>query len=101
MTGPFTAEVDCHLLPMSCKGVLTGFTSDLCTWAESRDAGLSIEQTKPDKIVAAMQRTLSSTYLSFTVRMDTASTGEAQQLILLRQQSAHSMSGGESILQAL
>ena len=95
MTSPSTAKLDCYLPPMSCKAVLTGFTSDLCTWAEFKDAGLSVEQRQPDKIVTAVQRTLSSSYLAFTVRMDTASTGEAKQLISMRLQTAHSEWWGE------
>ena len=95
MTSPSTAELDCYLPPVSCKAVLTGFTSDLCTWAELKDAGLSVEQRRPDKIVTAVQRMLSSSYLAFTVRMDTASTGEAKQLISMRLQTAHSKWWGE------
>ena len=34
---------------MSFKAVLTGFTSDLCIWAESEEAGLSIEQRRPER----------------------------------------------------
>ena len=89
MTSPSIAELDCYLPAMSCKAVLTGFTSDLCTWAESEDAGLSVEQRQPDKIVIAVQRMSSSSYLAFTVRMDTACTGEAKQLISMRQLAAH------------
>ncbi|KAL3134232.1 hypothetical protein ABBQ38_006663 [Trebouxia sp. C0009 RCD-2024] len=95
MTSPSIAELDCHLPAMSCKAVLTGFTSDLCTWAESEGAGLSVEERQPDKIVVAVQRMLSSSYLAFTVRMDTASTGEAKQLISMRLQTAHSEWWGE------
>ena len=95
MTSPSTAELGCYLPPMSCKAVLTGFTSDLCTWAEFKDIGLSVAQRQPDKIVTAVQRMLSSSYLAFTVRMDTASTGEAKQLISMRLQTAHSEWWGE------
>ncbi|KAL0031501.1 hypothetical protein WJX77_003847 [Trebouxia sp. C0004] len=95
MTSPSIAELDCYLPAMSCKAVLTGFTSDLCTWAKSEDAGLSAEQRQPDKIVTAVQRMLSSSYLAFTVRMDTAFTGEAKQLISMRLQTAHSEWWGE------
>ncbi len=95
MTRPFTEELDCYLPPMSFKTVLTGFTSDLCTWAESKEAGLSVEQRKPEKIVAAVRQMLSSSYIAFTVRMDTASTEQAKQLISLRQQTAHSEWWGE------
>ena len=54
MTRPFAEELDCYLLPMSLKTVLSGFTSDLCTWAESKEVGLSIEQRKPEKVVEAV-----------------------------------------------
>lgn len=83
------AELDCYLPAMSCKAVLTGFTSDLCTCAESEDAGLSVEQRQPDKVVIVVQRMLSSSYLAFIVQMDTAFTAEAKQLISMRQLPAH------------
>ena len=51
---PFTEELDCHQPPMSFNAVLTGFRSDLCNWAESEEARLSVEQRKPEKIVAAV-----------------------------------------------
>lgn len=95
MTRPFTEDLDCYLTPMSFKAVLSGFTSELCTWAGSREAGFSVEQRKPEKIVVAVQQMLSSSYIAFTVRMDTASTGQAKQLISLRQQTAHSEWWGE------
>ena len=95
MTRPCTEELDCYLPPMSFKTVLSGFTSDLCTWAESKQAGLSVEQRKPAKIVAAVLQMLSSSYIAFTVRMDTASTEEAKQLIWLRQHTTHSEWWGE------
>ncbi|KAL3157776.1 hypothetical protein ABBQ32_012201 [Trebouxia sp. C0010 RCD-2024] len=44
MTSPSIVELDCYLPAMSCKAVLTGFASDLCTWAESEDAGLSVSR---------------------------------------------------------
>ncbi len=56
MTRPGTEELDCYLPPMSFKAVFSGFTSDLNTWAESKFAGLSVEQRKPEKIVAAVQQ---------------------------------------------
>ncbi len=80
---------------MSFKAVLSEFTSDLCTWAGSKDAGLSVEQRKPEKIVAIVRQMLSSSYLAFTVRIDTASTEQAKQLILLRLKTAHSEWWGE------
>ncbi|KAL3146626.1 hypothetical protein ABBQ32_000857 [Trebouxia sp. C0010 RCD-2024] len=89
MSSPSIAELDCYLPAMSCKAVLTGFTSDLCTWAESQDAGLSVEQRQPDKVVIVVQRMLSSSYLAFIVRMDTAFTAEAKRLISMRQLPAH------------
>ena len=95
LTRPFTEELDCYLPPMSFKTVLSGFTSVLCTWAESKEAGFSVEQGKSEKIVAAVQQMLSSSYIAFTVRMDTASTEQAKQLILLRQQIARSEWWGE------
>ncbi len=95
ITRPFTEELDCYLPPMSFQAVLSGFTCDLCTWAESKDAGLSVEQRKPEKIVATVRQMLSSSYLAFTVRMDTASTEQAKQLISLRLQTAHSEWWGE------
>ena len=49
-TKPSTEELDCHQPPMSFNAVLTGFRSDLCTWAESEEAGLSVEQRKPDPV---------------------------------------------------
>lgn len=99
MTSPSIAELDCYLPTMSCKAVLTGFTSDLCTWAESEGAGLSVEERQPDKIVIAVQRMLSSSYLTFTVRMDTASQEKpnSQSQCVNR---LHTLSGGERILQA-
>ena len=51
---------------MSYKAVLTEIASDLCTWAESIDAGLSVEHRQPDTTV---QRMLSSLHLAFTDRM--------------------------------
>ncbi len=62
---------------------------------ESKLVGLSIEQRKPEKIVAVVQQMLSSLYLAFTVSMDTAFTQQAKQLISLRQQTAHSEWWGE------
>ena len=64
-TKPFTEELDCHQPPMNFNTVLTGFKFDLCSWAESEQAGLSIEQRKPEKIVAAVRQILSSSYLDF------------------------------------
>ena len=78
MIRPFTEELDCYLPPMSFKTVLSGFTFDLGTWAESKEAGLSVEQRKPERIVAALQQILSSSYIAFTVCMDTASTEQAK-----------------------
>ena len=95
MTRPLTEELDCYLPPLSFKAVLSGFTSDLNTWAESKFAGLSVEPRKPEIIVAAVQQMLSFLYLAFIVRMDTASTEQAKQLISLRQQTAQSEWWGE------
>ena len=66
MTRPFTEDLDCYLTPMSFKAVLSVFTSELCTWAGSREAGFSVEQRKPEKIVVAVQQMLSSSYIAFT-----------------------------------
>ena len=94
-TKPFTEELDSHQPPMSFNAVLSGFRSDLCAWAESEEAGLSAEQRQPEKIVPAVQRILSNSYLAFTVRMDSASTEQARQLVSLRQQTAKSEWWGE------
>ena len=94
-TKPFTEELDSHQPPVSFKAVLIGFTSDLCSWAESEEAGLSIEQRRPEKIVAAAQQLLSCSYVAFTVRMDSASTEQASKLISVRKHAAKSEWWGE------
>ena len=55
----------------------------------------SVQQRKPEKIVAAVRQMLPFSYHAFTVSMDIASTEQAKQLISLQQQTAHSEWWGE------
>ena len=77
-------QFDSHV---SFKAVLLGFTCDLCSWAESEEAGLSVEERKPEKI-NGVQRILSGSDFVFTIRIDSASTEQARQLISLQQHLA-------------
>ena len=66
-------------------------------WAASEEARLSLEQRQPEKIVAGIQSLLSSSYLAFTVRMDSASTEQARQFLSTRQQTAKFEQWGEQV----